>query len=209
MIDQSRACRVFLVLVLTSVMTAFCSAEALAAPPAKNVILMIADGAGFNAFEAASYYQHGALDKQAYERFPVHFGCTTYMLNYVDAEGNTLVAGGAATPKGAVGTKLQGYDPQAMWKSFNYCKGRNNYTIFTVSIGIGRFAPEHAAFVVGRDNQQRLFPRTVGLDPVNDCLNRIVEVDHLLDHASSVSVMVAPVHGTTLDHQKEAVGVFR
>lgn len=133
MIDQSRACRVFLVLVLTSVMTAFCSAEALAAPPAKNVILMIADGAGFNAFEAASYYQYGALDKQAYERFPVHFGCTTYMLNYVDAEGNTLVAGGAATPKGAVGTKLQGYDPQAMWKSFNYCKGKNNYTIFTDS----------------------------------------------------------------------------
>ncbi|MDZ7618367.1 MAG: hypothetical protein U1E05_15285, partial [Patescibacteria group bacterium] len=54
---------------------------------AKNIILMISDGAGFNAFQAASYFEHGKLGKQPYDGFPVHLGCTTYMLNFVDAEG--------------------------------------------------------------------------------------------------------------------------
>jgi alkaline phosphatase len=46
-----------------------------------NVILMISDGAGFNAYSAASYYQYGALGRQPYDRFPVRFACSTYPLN--------------------------------------------------------------------------------------------------------------------------------
>ena len=68
----------------------------------KNVILMISDGAGFNAFDAASYYQHGQLGQQVYDGFPVKIGCTTYMLK---SNGEP-----------------QGYDPVQMWNDFNYVR---------------------------------------------------------------------------------------
>jgi len=51
--------------------TAFCqvvvagfAAVAIAVPPAKNVIVMVADGGGFNSFVAASMYQ-GRWDASA------------------------------------------------------------------------------------------------------------------------------------------------
>lgn len=47
---------------------------------AKNVILMIADGAGYNAFNCTSYYQYGKTGQQAYDRFPVHYPCSTWCL---------------------------------------------------------------------------------------------------------------------------------
>lgn len=53
-----------------------------AADGARNVILMVADGAGFNAYNAASYYQSGALGSQPYEQPGwVKYACTTYPLN--------------------------------------------------------------------------------------------------------------------------------
>lgn len=46
---------------------------------AKNIILMIADGGGFNQFTATSYYQYGALGHQVYDGPGwVKYGCTTY-----------------------------------------------------------------------------------------------------------------------------------
>jgi len=68
----------------------------------KNVILMISDGAGFNAFEAASYYQYGQLGQQVYDGFPVKIACTTDMLK--------------------INGKRQGYDPAQMWSDFNYVR---------------------------------------------------------------------------------------
>ena len=73
---------------------------------ARNVILMIADGAGFNAFDCVSYYQHGRLGEQVYDGFPVKYGCTTWMLN-------------------ADGTE-QGYDPIACWSDFDYVEVRDS-----------------------------------------------------------------------------------
>ncbi len=56
------------------------AAQAQAGQP-KNVILMIADGAGYATFEATSYYQHGRLGRQPYDNFPVKLACSTYALN--------------------------------------------------------------------------------------------------------------------------------
>ncbi len=46
---------------------------------AKNVILMIGDGMGFNAHVAGSYYRHGELGRQPVDSFPVRISSTTYM----------------------------------------------------------------------------------------------------------------------------------
>lgn len=63
--------------------------------PARNVVLMVVDGAGFNTFHAGSYFEHGQLGQQVYDRFPVKLGCTTYAL---DKEGSPV-----------------GYSPGVMW----------------------------------------------------------------------------------------------
>ena len=65
---------------------------------AKNVIIMISDGTGYNTWLAGDYYEYGKTGKQAYERFPVQFGVSTFPLN---------------------GT----YDPVAAWASFNGVTG--------------------------------------------------------------------------------------
>ncbi|MBN1910995.1 MAG: alkaline phosphatase [Pirellulales bacterium] len=82
---------------------------------AKNIILMISDGAGYNAFNAGSYYQYGTenRDNEVYSRFTVEYGCTTYMKN----------AGGVD----------QSYDPTTRWDEFNNVKGNDDYTVFTDS----------------------------------------------------------------------------
>jgi alkaline phosphatase len=66
---------------------------------ARNVILMISDGAGFNAFDCAGYYQHGKLGEQVYDKFPVKLGCTTY-----SAE------------------NAGGYEPDKFWSDFKYAR---------------------------------------------------------------------------------------
>ncbi|MFH2005375.1 MAG: alkaline phosphatase [bacterium] len=47
-------------------------------PRVKNVILMIADGWGFNHVDAASLYETGRLGSVLYERFPFQWAMTTY-----------------------------------------------------------------------------------------------------------------------------------
>jgi alkaline phosphatase len=58
---------------------------------------MISDGAGYNTFDCASYYQHGSSGQQVYDKFPVKLGCTTYSLD-----------------------NSAGYDPQDFWSDFKY-----------------------------------------------------------------------------------------
>jgi alkaline phosphatase len=71
------------------------------AASAKNVILMISDGAGFNTFDCASYYQHGQRGKQVYDEFPIRLGCTTYSTN-----------------------NRGGYEPDKFWSEFKYARKR-------------------------------------------------------------------------------------
>jgi alkaline phosphatase len=63
----------------------------------RNVILIIADGWGYNQIDAASYYQYGQKGHQIYEHFPVQLGMSTY-----------LFAGG--------------YSAASAWDSFDYVR---------------------------------------------------------------------------------------
>jgi alkaline phosphatase len=72
------------------------------APLAKNVILMISDGCGYNQIAATNYYTVGRANAQPYEHFPVAVGMSTY------STGN--------------GTTPLGYDPDLAWSDFNYVK---------------------------------------------------------------------------------------
>lgn len=48
---------------------------------AKNVIVMINDGAGWGTWDATAYWQYGGRDLTPYAGFPFKYGMTTYPLN--------------------------------------------------------------------------------------------------------------------------------
>lgn len=84
---MNTATRRVLAVVLAALITTTATAE-----PAKNVILMVSDGIGFNGWEAAKYYQGGL----PYDNDDFHFyGMTNYMAG-------------------------DGYDPAAYWSDFDY-----------------------------------------------------------------------------------------
>jgi len=63
----------------------------------KNVIIMIADGGGFNHYASAGFYQCGQIPCQSYEDFPVRLAMSTYPI------------GGS-------------YDSNTIWTNFDYLK---------------------------------------------------------------------------------------
>lgn len=89
-------------------------------PAAKNVILMIADGIGFNGWLAADYHE-GRAGRQSYQAVrpdgtrPRLYGQTHWSVNLVDADGGLLADGDAARAAGAV---EQYYDAERRWKRF-------------------------------------------------------------------------------------------
>lgn len=65
--------------------------------PIQNVIILIADGCGYNHVDATSFYQYGQKGLQVYESFPIQFAMTTYQ---VDGQ----------------------YDPNLAWQDFDYVR---------------------------------------------------------------------------------------
>lgn len=64
------------------------STPAASGAQAKNVIICVADGCGFNTMRAASYYQHGRLGCQPYEQPGwVQYAARTFSLNLMQPSG--------------------------------------------------------------------------------------------------------------------------
>ena len=89
---------------------------------AKNVILMIGDGMGFNSDLAGTYYRFGEAKGQIYQKFPQRIGCTTYALTEKGAEltkdGSDMNALRAVTAEGASSSARSagpGYRPEVFW----------------------------------------------------------------------------------------------
>ena len=116
-------------LLVPSLGTCVQAQEENAAQPAKNVILMIADGAGFNAFLAGAYYQYGTADSTPYADFPVHCGMATFAPATSEAADAMNADGGVV----AVG----GYDPDYIWDAFNNCRRPVEGTVVTDSAAAG------------------------------------------------------------------------
>jgi len=113
---------------------------------AKNVILMISDGIGFNGWLASDYYQGRAGD-QPYQvtrpdgTEPVTLGMAHYSLTLLDETGQVLPNG--TDPDEAAGAVSQGYDPQNRWSRFenafrnDFAPVGLDYTSYTGSAAAG------------------------------------------------------------------------
>jgi len=94
------ACAVACLILSALCLAALVPAPANASPRVRNIILMVADGSGFNHVQAASLYRHGRPDALVYQRFPVRLAMGTFSAH----------ASGATA----------GYDPFAAWAEFRY-----------------------------------------------------------------------------------------
>ncbi|MEL7188654.1 MAG: alkaline phosphatase [Pseudomonadota bacterium] len=113
---------------------------------AKNVIILISDGIGFNGWLAADYYQ-GLAGQQSYQvtrpdgTQPVLYGMAHSSLNLIDADGQVLKSG--ADPTLATGAVEQGYDPRTRWDRFentfagDFAPDEQSYTTYTDSAAAG------------------------------------------------------------------------
>ncbi|MDD3585858.1 MAG: alkaline phosphatase, partial [Thermoguttaceae bacterium] len=107
--------RVFLI-VVSILLTASCVfAQDSSSRKAKNVILMIGDGMGFNSDLAGTYYRYGKEKAQSYHKFPKHLACTTFSITKEDFN-----------PK-----EVKGYNPEVFWGS--YLGGREGTDKTTVT----------------------------------------------------------------------------
>ncbi|MEM6939804.1 MAG: alkaline phosphatase [Pseudomonadota bacterium] len=141
--DTMDLSRLLLATTLTSTLALPSAAQDLGA---KNIILMISDGIGFNGWLAADYYQ-GLAGAQSYQvarpdgTEPVVLGLDHHALNLIDASGDLLPS--AADPKGAAGAVAQGYDPVTRWLRFentmlnDFDPVAERYTSYTDSAAAG------------------------------------------------------------------------
>jgi alkaline phosphatase len=98
-----------------------------AAAPAKNVIIMIGDGCGYNHVDAVSLYRYGRAGRTVVHGFPVQLGMSTYP------------AGGS-------------YDGAKAWSDFDYVKkGATDSAAAATALATGRKTYNGAIGVVGAE----------------------------------------------------------
>jgi alkaline phosphatase len=94
---------------------------------ARNVILLISDGAGFHTWTATSYFQHGGLGRQVFDSFPVRTLMTTYPLNTSREPTGGLVAQVGYDAAAAWNTKPMPGTVNGRGGKFTYVHGFNGY----------------------------------------------------------------------------------
>lgn len=85
---------------------------------AKNIIVMISDGMGFNHMLATDYYQYGDTGLQVYQDFPVQLACSTYEYEMVTNPFPYPYV--PPFPSENPDYVLFGYDPVLAWSDFDY-----------------------------------------------------------------------------------------
>jgi alkaline phosphatase len=128
---------------------------------ARNIILMISDGWGYNHIDAVSYHTWGQSGRQVYHQFPVRYAMSTYMtdgsydaakawgdFDYVkmgatdSAAAATAMSTGAKTYGGAIGVDLDG---EALRHAAETAEALGKATGVVTSVQISHATP--AAFV--------------------------------------------------------------
>ncbi len=178
-----------IVAVLMMTMGSAVMAKGYAKPLAKNVIVLISDGCGYNGWLAADYYQYGKYGKQVYEKFPVRLAMSTYewerTYEYVyDSAGN--ITGYTHT-----GYEIQGYDPEAMWSDFNYAMWND-----PLDPAYLNNATDSASSATAMSTGTKTHDGALGVDVDHNVLPNITEYAESLGKATGVVSSVPISHAT-------------
>ncbi len=136
-------------------------------PLAKNVIVLIDDGAGYNHHVAGSLYDTGDPTGEAYNDFPFQFAMKT------DSYGD--VALNACPPE------TFGYDPELAWSDFNY---------------VVTDWPDSAATATAMATGVKTYDSAIGVDCSGKPLPNVVELAESLGKATGVITSVPFSHAT-------------
>lgn len=179
---------------------------------AKNVILMVSDGIGFNGWLATDYYQ-GLAGTQSYQvarpdgAQPVVYGMAHDALNLIDASGN-IITDREDLPN-AVGAVEQGYDPIHRWDKFegafpnDFDPVNAPYTGYTDSAAAGTALMTGRKTSNGRINmdwsgQERF--RTIGQIAIDRGRSAGAVASVMASHATPASVIA---HNTSRNNYAE------
>lgn len=112
--------KVTLIFTLFFALTAERSAQAQAPTKAKNLILMVGDGMGFNSDIAGTYYRFGTAQSQRYHKFRL-LASATFSIKAADFDEEKEI----------------GYDPKVFWSGLCGGQGINDRTATTDSAASG------------------------------------------------------------------------
>ena len=130
---------------------------------AKNVIIMVTDGASWGTWDMASYWEYGALGQQPYDSFPVKLGMTTFPLNT------------SRTPTGS-GIPQITYDPAQAWDTTPVVSvdGRGTPNYFAGYEYIKQDYTDSAAAGTALAAGQKTYNSAINFDDFGDALPTIV-----------------------------------
>jgi alkaline phosphatase len=137
-------------------------------PIAENVIVMIADGWGFNHDLAGSYYQEGAAERRVWNRFPADLAMSTYM-DYRPGDDFYDPCYG------------WGYDPAAAWADFDYVT--DCYT-------------DSAAAATAMSTGVKTYNGAIGVDMDEKSVPHVLELAEDMGKATGVITSVQWTHAT-------------
>lgn len=153
--------------ILFSVILLFTNSSVVQNHVPRNIILMISDGWGYNQIEATDYYQYGATGFQIYEKFPVQYAMSTYMVQ--KQTGDETVE-----PENA-------YITERAWKEFDYIKQKPTDS-----------AASATAFSTGI----KTYKGAICMDVSSKPLENIVEIAEKKGKATGVVTTVQCSHAT-------------
>ena len=136
-------------------------------PLAKNVILLIDDGAGYNHHLAGSLYDKGVPNAEAYNDFPFQFAVNT------DSYGDVL--------PDACPASTFGYDPELAWSDFNY---------------VVQDWPDSAATATAMATGVKTYDSAIGVDCKGKRVDNVVELAESEGKSTGVITSVPFSHAT-------------
>ncbi len=130
------------------------SGTAEAAQKAKNIILLISDGWGYNHILATDYFTNGAADSNPYAGFPVYTGMSNYQY-YFNENGELKQYSLTGTPT------LYGYNGEEAKNNFDY---------------IGEYYTDSAAAVTAMATGVKTYGGGIGVDVNRNMAQNIAEI---------------------------------
>jgi alkaline phosphatase len=153
-------------LILALAVPAGATGAQVARPMARNVILLIDDGAGYNHHEVGSLYDTGLRAGEAYNDFPFRFAASTYSLGDV-------AVGDCGDPVG--------YDHAAAWTDFDY---------------VVQDPTDSAAAATAMATGVKTYNAAIGVDCAGARVDNVVEAYERLGKATGVVSSVPFSHAT-------------
>lgn len=160
------------------VCSCFTAILASAEEQAKNVILLISDGWGYNTILATDYYNSGTENTNPYADFPVYTAMANYMSYFESADGS-LVGPGADADQSK--PAVFGYDGAEAASNFDY---------------IGEYYTDSAAAVTAMASGQKTFQGAIGVGTDLNDITNIVDVAHDMGKATGSITSVQFSHAT-------------